>query len=172
MAKLKAAQSLTDAIHQAASSQQAVGASQIADTAAAQKLLLARLDPKEQGQPGKARTQRPQRPARKQSKTWQLRPRHQADPGVERFAAPLIVADAPSTIAMTSPASTAVFAGEQLHMVTQADSHLTAGHTLASVSGKTNTWFTHSGGLEAVAANGPLSIQAHTDARSCWPTRM
>ena len=60
-------------------------------------------------------------------------------------------------------ASTAVYAGEQLHLVTQSDSHYAAGHTLSSVSGKTTTLYTHEGGLEAVAANGPLSIQAHTD---------
>jgi type VI secretion system secreted protein VgrG len=73
------------------------------------------------------------------------------------------VAEAPSSILMSSPASTAVFAGEQLHIVTQGDAQYGAAHTLSSVSGKSSTLFTHEGGLEAVAANGPLSIQAHTD---------
>jgi uncharacterized protein (DUF2345 family) len=73
------------------------------------------------------------------------------------------VAEAPSSILMSSPASTAVFAGEQLHIVTQGDAQYGAAHTLSSVSGKSSTLFTHAGGLEAVAANGPLSIQAHTD---------
>jgi type VI secretion system secreted protein VgrG len=47
--------------------------------------------------------------------------------------------------------------------VTQGDSHYAAAHTLSQVSGKSSTLYTHEGGLEAVAANGPLSIQAHTD---------
>jgi type VI secretion system secreted protein VgrG len=50
-----------------------------------------------------------------------------------------------------------------LHIVTQGDSHYAAAHTLSQVSGKSSTLYTHEGGLEAVAANGPLSIQAHTD---------
>jgi type VI secretion system secreted protein VgrG len=161
--QLKASQSLTDAVHQAAASQQALGATQISDAATAQKLLLTRLDPKEQGSL-----------AAQGATDLNGQAAHKAKPGtreldttpeaaVERFAAPLIVAEAPSTIAVTSPASTAIFAGEQLHHITQSDSHMTAGHTLASVSGKTSTLFTHAGGLEAVAANGPLSLQAHTD---------
>lgn len=163
-AQLKAASSLTKAIHQAAASQQALGATQITDTAAAQKLLLTRLDPKEQGSLAGQGLKDLNGQAAHKTKPGSRELDTTPESGVERFAAPLIVADAPSTIAMTSPASTAVFAGEQLHCITQSDSHLTAGHTLASVSGKTNTWFTHSGGLEAVAANGPLSLQAHTDA--------
>jgi type VI secretion system secreted protein VgrG len=50
-----------------------------------------------------------------------------------------------------------------LHIVTQGDSHYAAAHTLSQVSGKSSTLYTHEGGLEAVAANGPLSLQAHTD---------
>lgn len=161
--QLKAAQSLTDAIQQAASSQQALGASQMADTAAAQKLLLKRLDPKDKGSLPAQGMKDLNGQAANKAKPGSRDIDTTAESGVERFAAPLIVMDAPSTIAITSPASTAVFAGEQLHLVTQLDSHLTAGHTLASVSGKTNTLFTHSGGLEAVAANGALSLQAHTD---------
>ena len=87
---------------------------------------------------------------------------HQAAASQQALGATQI-ADAASTVAITSPASTAVFAGEQLHQITQGDSQHSAGHTLASVSGKTSTLFTHSGGLEAVAAHGPLSLQAHTD---------
>jgi type VI secretion system secreted protein VgrG len=82
---------------------------------------------------------------------------------VERFGTPLIVAESPSSLVLASPASTALFAGEHLHLVTQGDAHYGAAHTLSSVAGRAQTWFTHAGGLEAVAANGPLSIQAHTD---------
>jgi type VI secretion system secreted protein VgrG len=56
-----------------------------------------------------------------------------------------------------------VYAAEQLHIVTQGDSHYAAAHTLSSISGKSSTLYSHEGGIEAVAGNGPLSIQAHTD---------
>ena len=71
--------------------------------------------------------------------------------------------DSPSTIHLASPASTVMFAGQHLHWTTQADTHWTAGHTLASVSGNATSLYTHSGGIQAFAANGAVSIQAHTD---------
>lgn len=46
----------------------------------------------------------------------------------------------------------------------QSDWHCAAGDTLSSVSGEATSVFTHSGGIQAFAANGPLSVQAHTDA--------
>ena len=39
-----------------------------------------------------------------------------------------------------------------------------AGDTFASVSGRATTLFSHTGGIQAIAGNGPLSLQAHTDA--------
>jgi type VI secretion system secreted protein VgrG len=57
-----------------------------------------------------------------------------------------------------------VFAGQDLSLVAQGDVQLTAAHTYSSVSGETTSWFTHAGGLQARAANGPLSLRAHTDA--------
>ncbi|WP_140637042.1 DUF2345 domain-containing protein, partial [Methylibium rhizosphaerae] len=55
-------------------------------------------------------------------------------------------------------------AGQDLSLVAQGDVQLTAAHTYSSVSGETTSWFTHAGGLQAKAANGPLSLRAHTDA--------
>ncbi|WP_140633891.1 DUF2345 domain-containing protein, partial [Methylibium rhizosphaerae] len=55
-------------------------------------------------------------------------------------------------------------AGQDLSLVAQGDVQLTAAHTYSSVSGETTSWFTHAGGLQARAANGPLSLRAHTDA--------
>jgi type VI secretion system secreted protein VgrG len=161
--QLQAAQSLTDAVHQAAASQQALGSTQIADAATAQKLLLSRLDPQQQGSLAAQGHSDLNGQAVYKAKTGSRALDIQPPSAVERFGAALIVADTPSTVAITSPASTAVFAGEQLHQITQADSQHSAGHTLASVSGKTSTLFTHAGGLEAVAAHGQLSLQAHTD---------
>ena len=59
--------------------------------------------------------------------------------------------------------SSVVFAGEQLQLVSQGDSQLGARHTVSAVAGKTQSFFSHAGGLEAVAAHGALSLQAHTD---------
>jgi type VI secretion system secreted protein VgrG len=53
-------------------------------------------------------------------------------------------------------------AGQHLHWTSQTDLHLVGAHTLASVAGGATTLFTHSGGIQAIAANGPVSLQAHT----------
>jgi type VI secretion system secreted protein VgrG len=162
-AQLKAAQNLTNALHQAAKQQQALDAEQIQATAQAQQSLLQNLDPQQQGsfkQQG-ATNLNGQSTQKAQSSSRELNTAPEA--AVERFATPLIVAEAPSAIVLTSAASSALFAGEQLQLVSQGDSHLSAGHTVAMVAGKTQSFFSHAGGLEAVAANGALSLQAHTD---------
>jgi type VI secretion system secreted protein VgrG len=63
-----------------------------------------------------------------------------------------------------SPASTAVFAGNQLQWTTQSDTHWAAGTTLSSVSGEATSLFSHAGGIQAYAGNGAVSLQAHADA--------
>jgi type VI secretion system secreted protein VgrG len=169
--QLKGAQSLTDALQAAASQSQALGSGQVKDTQTAQKLLLTRLEPTQKGSyagQGMATLngQTTQKTLTSGDTPGSMAGRDldtSAQAAVEKFGAPLIMAEAPSSILMTSPASTAVFAGEQLHIVTQGDSHYAAAHTFSSVSGKSSTLYTHEGGLEAVAANGALSIQAHTD---------
>ena len=82
---------------------------------------------------------------------------------IEKFGAPLVLMEAPSSINWATPASTVVFAGEQLQWTTQADLHMAAAYTVASVSANATGLFTHDGGIQAVAANGPVSLQAHTD---------
>jgi type VI secretion system secreted protein VgrG len=71
--------------------------------------------------------------------------------------------DAASTVNWATPASTVLYAGQQVHWTTQSDTHFTAGHTVASVSAGATGFFTHSGGIQAFAGNGALSLQAHTD---------
>ena len=83
---------------------------------------------------------------------------------VETFAQPVIVLDTPSTAAWASEAGIASFAGQDASITSQGDSQQTAAHTWASVSGKTTSWYTHEGGVKVYAANGPLSLRAHTDA--------
>ena len=82
---------------------------------------------------------------------------------VEQFATPVVLLDSPTSINLASPASTVMFAGEQLQWTSQSDMHLAAAHTVAGVSGNATSLFTHAGGIQAIAANGPVSLQAHTD---------
>jgi type VI secretion system secreted protein VgrG len=41
--------------------------------------------------------------------------------------------------------------------------HWTADHTISAVAANSAGLFTHSGGIQAIAGNGPVSLQAHTD---------
>jgi type VI secretion system secreted protein VgrG len=65
---------------------------------------------------------------------------------------------------LTTPASTLVFAGRHVHATAQGDLQASAAHTLASVVGEGASWFSHAGGIKAVAAAGSNTLQAHTDA--------
>jgi type VI secretion system secreted protein VgrG len=47
--------------------------------------------------------------------------------------------------------------------VAKDDAQISVAHTLSNVSGKTTSLYTHSGGIQTIAANGPISLQAHTD---------
>jgi len=85
------------------------------------------------------------------------------DEPVERFDSPMLHSDSASTTHFASPASTLMYAGKQLHWATQADTQWTAAYNLASVSGKATSLFTHTGGIQAFAGNGKVSVQAHTD---------
>ena len=40
---------------------------------------------------------------------------------------------------------------------------MTAAHTVSSVAANAASLFTHAGGIQAIAGNGPVSLQAHTD---------
>ena len=82
---------------------------------------------------------------------------------VEKFGQPIVLMEGPASVNWATPASTALFAGGQLQWTTQADLHMGAAHTVASVSANATGLFTHDGGIQAVAANGPVSLQAHAD---------
>ncbi|CUI03710.1 type VI secretion system Vgr family protein [Massilia antarctica] len=83
---------------------------------------------------------------------------------VERFGKAVVLMESAASINWATPASTLLYAGEQLHWTTQSDMHMTAGETISSVSGKGSNLFTHAGGIQVFAGNGPVSLQAHTDA--------
>ncbi|KAB8060132.1 type VI secretion system Vgr family protein [Janthinobacterium violaceinigrum] len=82
---------------------------------------------------------------------------------VERYAKPLVLMEGPNSINWATPASTVLFAGQHLHATAQTDLHLAAGHTVASVAAHAATLFSQDGGISAIAGNGPVSLQAHTD---------
>ena len=83
---------------------------------------------------------------------------------VHAFGAPVMVLDTPSSAALTSQTQVLAYAGEGLGFVSQGDVQHSAAHTASQVSGQTTSFFTHAGGLQVKAANGPLSLRAHTDA--------
>ena len=76
--------------------------------------------------------------------------------------------DTPSTQAWTSEASLMSLAGQDTSLVAQADVQHSAAHTYAQVSGKTSSLYTHEGGAKLIAANGPVSVRAHTDQLQIW----
>ncbi|MGQ4660630.1 type VI secretion system tip protein TssI/VgrG [Lysobacter sp. F6437] len=80
---------------------------------------------------------------------------------VEKFAAPLLIAESPDAIALTTPASAIAYAGGHSHLTSQFDTHLAAAHTFTGVSGGHLALFAQHGPVKAIAANGPLSLQAH-----------
>lgn len=95
---------------------------------------------------------------------------HKTNPGsrdagdaAERFATPSVLFDSPSTIATLTPASSLLYAGQNTHMTVQGEVQHTASGTYSHVSGATTSLYTHDGGLQGVAANGTLSLQAHDD---------
>jgi type VI secretion system secreted protein VgrG len=148
VAGLKSARELSKAVSEAAAQQNAAPGK---DANAAQAGFIRLIDPKEKGkhdgvfkpQPG-SRDPDKQRP-------------------VECLGAPLILMDSPSTINWATAASTVLYAGQHLHWTTQADVQLSAAHTVASVAAGATAFFTHSGGVQAFAGNGQLSLQAHSD---------
>ncbi|MGH8086231.1 MAG: DUF2345 domain-containing protein, partial [Lysobacter sp.] len=80
---------------------------------------------------------------------------------VEKFATPLLFVESPDAIALTTPNSALAYAGGNVHLTSQQDAHLTAGHTFAGVSGGHVALFAQHSPIKAIAGNGPLSLQAH-----------
>ncbi len=149
VAQLKGAQRLGQALGNAA---QAQGALQLtsheADKKQALQGVLDAIDPQLSGRHAshtKARGREPSEP-------------------VERFAQPHIVLDTPSTAVFASPATIASYSGQDTSLTAQHDLHATAAHTASLVSGETTSLYTHQGELQAIAANGNVSLRAHTDA--------
>jgi type VI secretion system secreted protein VgrG len=150
----KGARSLNDAIAGAASQQQALFSK---DASQSQADFIAQIDPQAKGKYGGAVNG--QAVLRAQPGTREL----DAAQPVEKFGSSIVLMDAAASINWATPASTVIYAGRQLHWTTQSDLHMTAAHTLSSVAGHAAGFFAHAGGIQAIAGNGPVSLQAHTD---------
>jgi type VI secretion system secreted protein VgrG len=158
LAQLKAAKALGSRLGEAATSGSAQGLASFDAGASVDKLLDA-IDPKKDGKHAASVNGQE---AQKANGANGSNGRTLGEP-VEAFATPLIVLDTPSTAGWASEASIAGFSGQELSVVAQGDVQHTAGHTHASVSGKTTSLYTHRGGAKVIAANGPVSLRAHTD---------
>lgn len=151
VSQLKGARQLGDALSQSARQQGAAGLTSHDASQALQQHTEA-MDPSAEGKYDGAVAGQPAKKAQPGSRTLQ-------DP-VERFAKPLLDLD--------TPASIGLFSGQDTSLTMQGDMHLAAAHTLSAVSGQTTSLYTHAGCIKAIAANGPLSLRAHTDAQQIW----
>jgi type VI secretion system secreted protein VgrG len=150
----KGAKALSDSLIGAASQQQALFSK---DAGQAQADFIEQIDPKAKGKYGGAVNG--QEAAKAKSGAREL----DAGQPVERFASSVVLMDSAASINWATPASTVIFAGQQLHWTTQSDLQMAAAHTVSSVAANAANFFTHSGGIQAIAGNGPVSLQAHTD---------
>jgi type VI secretion system secreted protein VgrG len=153
VAKLKAARELGQKLTQAARSGQAHGLSSHDPDQALQKLTDA-IDLQVKGKhEGDVNGQKAKR----------------QDPGraftedVHKFADPVVVLDTPASAAFSTEAQIASMSGQDHTVTAGGDIHQTAAHTYSSVSGNTTSLYVHDGGIKMFAANGPVSIRAHTD---------
>jgi len=151
---LKSSKELARQLSDAAKQQQALSSQPAAD---AHQDFISQLDPKDKGRHAGAVNGQQAVKAKDGARDLDT-----AKP-VEKFGAPLVLMDAPASINWATPASTVLFAGQQLHWVTQGDVHMTAAYTVSSVVANAASYFTHAGGIQAIAGNGPVSLQAHTD---------
>jgi type VI secretion system secreted protein VgrG len=151
--RLRAGQALAEGLAKPAAQQHALYS---ADAIKAQKDLLKQLDPKQDGKyDGAVNGHAAQRA---QSGERDLDP---AKP-VERFGGAIAMIDSVDSINLATPASTLLFAGEQLHWTSGSDLHLTAGQTYSSVAANASTMFAREGGIKAIAGNGDVTLQANT----------
>ena len=152
-AKLKAARELGSQLAVAARHGQAHGLSSH-DASQALHKMADTIDPQQRG--------RHEGTVGGQSAQQQDDARAFTDP-VHAFADPVIVVDSAAAAIFATEAQIASSAGRDASFTAHGDVQLTAAHTYASVSGKTTSLYAHEGGIQAFAANGPVSLRAHTD---------
>lgn len=72
-----------------------------------------------------------------------------------------VAIDSAANLHVSTPNSTAICAGRQTSWTSQRGQQLSAAHSYASVSANAAALFTHGGGLQALAANGSMTLQAN-----------
>jgi type VI secretion system secreted protein VgrG len=150
----KGAQALSQTLGDAAAQQQALFSK---DAMTAQSGFVEQVDPKAKGKYGGAVNGQAALKAKSGTREFDsVQP-------VERFGSSVVLMDSAASINWATPASTVIYAGQQLHWTTQSDLHLAAEHTVSTVAASAVNFFTHSGGIQAIAGNGPVSLQAHTN---------
>ncbi|MHC1678736.1 type VI secretion system Vgr family protein [Stenotrophomonas maltophilia] len=150
VAQLKGAERSLEQMQQTLAQQQVPGLTEFERT----KQLREQIDPQAQGRyEGEVNGQSAMKPGGDG--------RSPGDQPVERLAKPLLLAEAPHHIAWTTPASAVAYAGQNLQMTVQQDLHISAGETIATVSGEHVSLFAQSGPLRVIAAQGPVSLQAN-----------
>ncbi|GAB3472092.1 type VI secretion system Vgr family protein [Massilia terrae] len=154
VSQMKGAQALDQVMSGAAAQQQALFSK---DASQAQADFIEQIDPKAKGK--YVGPVNGQQALKAKSGSRDL----DAGSPVEKFGASFVLMDSAANINWATPASTAIYAGQQLHWTSQSDVHVAAGYTLSSVAGNAASFFSHAGGIKVVAANGPVSLQAHTD---------
>ncbi|HEL3181662.1 TPA: DUF2345 domain-containing protein, partial [Stenotrophomonas maltophilia] len=150
VAQLKGAERSLEQMQQTLAEQQVPGLAEFERT----KQLREQIDPKAQGRyTGDVNGQSAMKPGSDG--------RSPGEQPVERLGTPLLVAEAPHHVAWTTAASAVAYAGQNLQMTVQQDLHVSAGETLATVSGEHVSLFAQSGPLRVIAAQGPVSLQAN-----------
>jgi type VI secretion system secreted protein VgrG len=81
---------------------------------------------------------------------------------VPKFAKPHLLLDTPDDRLNATPASLVQYAADNLTHLTQGHRHDISQYTHSQISGQATSFFAQQGGLQFIAANGPVSIQAHT----------
>ncbi len=85
-------------------------------------------------------------------------------PAVPALDAPIVLLEAPASISFTTPATMLSHASLHHSATIQGDALASAGKVWSAISGGHTSLYTHTGGIAAIAANHPVSIQAQTDA--------
>jgi len=151
---LKAAKALSDTLGDAAAQQQALFSG---ESARAQAGFIDQVDARSHGKYDGAVNGQPALKTKNGSRELD------SEQPVEKFGSGVVLMDAAAGINWATPASTVIHAGRHLHWSTQSDLHLAAAHTASTVAGNAAGLFSHAGGIQAIAANGPISLHAHTD---------
>jgi type VI secretion system secreted protein VgrG len=78
------------------------------------------------------------------------------------FAQPVTHFDSQAGISIATPASSVLFAGQDLTFTAATDLRMTGGQAVSAVAGKAVSLFTHAGGAKVIAAKETVSVRAHT----------